>query len=101
MALRDSAALAVFYQCSDRRVRIAAVPPASPEDLLQASLLFNGGMQRLFAGEDLPPLAMWYKLFKRLDDDGSGVMSYNEMVGMTRNVLRLDEKALPLQGLQV
>ena len=37
----------------------------------------------------------WFRLFKLMDDDGSGRISYHELIGMIREELRLDAHDLP------
>lgn len=58
------------------RRSVFAVQPATDEQVLQASQVLNAGMERHFAGEMMSPLMMWFKLFKLVDDDGSGIISY-------------------------
>ena len=37
----------------------------------------------------------WYRLFKRVDGDGSGAISYNELRRLVREELKLTPKQLP------
>ena len=42
----------------------------------------------------------WFKLFKHMDDDGSGKMSYIELSGMVREELHLTPQDLPEKTLK-
>lgn len=58
------------------RRSVFSVQPATDEQVLEASQTLNAAMERHFAGEMMAPLTMWFKLFKLVDDDGSGIISY-------------------------
>ena len=47
-----------------------------------------------------PAARGWYKLFKHMDDDGSGRISYAELEDMVRNELLIRPKELPDQQLK-
>ena len=42
----------------------------------------------------------WFKLFRHVDADGSGLISYGEFAGMVRDVLKLPSRALPERRLR-
>ena len=42
-----------------------------------------------------PNARSWYKLFRHIDDDGSGRVSYAELVDLLRNELNVSKKELP------
>ena len=45
----------------------------------------------------IPSKVSWFRLFKHMDDDGSGLISFNEFEGMVREELLLGEKELPVK----
>ena len=51
------------------------------------SLEFNRRMHKLFPGS-----AAWYKLFKEMDDDGSGKITFSELLDMVRSELEFSKK---------
>ena len=51
------------------------------------SVEFNRRMHKLFPGN-----AAWYKLFKQMDDDGSGKITFTELLDMVRNELEFTAK---------
>ena len=48
----------------------------------------------------IPSKVSWFRLFKHMDDDGSGLISYKEFAGMVREELLLGEKELPEKTLK-
>ena len=75
---------------------LKAVEAASDEEVTALSKLLN---EALVIIPD-PAARLWYKLFKVMDDDGSGRISYAELAGLVRTQLRLDKTALPDARLQ-
>lgn len=75
---------------------LAAVEAASDEEVTALSKLLN---EALVIIPD-PAARLWYKLFKVMDDDGSGRIAYAELSSLVRNQLRLDRSALPEARLQ-
>ena len=75
------------------RRSVFAVQPATDEQVLQASQVLNAGMERHFAGEMMAPLTMWFKLFKLVDEDGSGIISYQAHTRRHRRIC--PPRALP------
>ena len=47
----------------------------------------------------IPSKVSWFRLFKHMDDDGSGLISFKEFEGMVREELLLGEKELPVKQL--
>jgi len=97
VATKDS-----IKQDMDRRVgrdvtaKVADVAAASGDETRSLSEQFNAKMSDIF----LPDERNWYRLFKRVDLDGSGRISYTEFSAMVRDELRLASKALPEKSLQ-
>ena len=52
------------------------------------SLEFNRRMHKLLVGS-------WYKLFKQMDDDGSGKITFDELLDMVRYPYNTPTLALP------
>ena len=74
---------------------VLSAPAASRDALREASVLYNDAMARLSKGESL----QWFKLFRTIDEDDSGLIQYGEFVRLTRSVLRIGEWELPLREL--
>ena len=62
---------------------LQAVEPADEDEELSLSRLLN---EKLSIFPD-PNARSWYKLFRHIDDDGSGRVSYAELVDLLRNEL--------------
>ena len=75
---------------------LALEPPASAEVVQQLSEQLNAKMA-MFPD---PQTRSWFKLFKHMDDDGSGRISYAELEDMVRNELLIRPKELPDQQLK-
>ena len=78
-------------------------PPAEPklseadielqrQQVQRMSLRLNRRMAQL---EPDPLKRSWYRLFKHMDDDDSGKITYQELAEMVRGELELDKKELP------
>lgn len=77
-----------------QRLERDEVPPATNEELLQMSAKFNAAIEK--AGIN------FYRLFKQMDGDDSGRISFKELARMVRVELQLPRAELPhvkLQGL--
>ena len=61
------------------------LPPASQEELAELAELFHHSLDG----------RAWFVLFKAVDDDGSGRISYAELKRGCRSFLSLDSRALP------
>ena len=66
--------------------------PAAEEDVAVLAQQLNGRVCELI---DDPRSRQWFKLFKHMDDDGSGRISYKELLGMIREELMLKPADLP------
>ena len=64
----------------------------------QLSALLNTAQQRVVPAWETPS---WFKLFRHVDSDGSGLISYDEFVEMVRNDLKLSARVLPEARIQV
>jgi Ca2+-binding EF-hand superfamily protein len=73
------------------------VPPATDDEVRELSQQFNAAMARRAkdVGSD-----NFYRLFKHMDIDGSGRISYVELQRMVREELKLSRTALPKEKLQ-
>ncbi len=78
--------------------RIAQMEPATDDEVEALSVMFN---KRLIAQMDLPkstsevPSGSWYRLFRRIDLDDSGRISFAELEQMARGELGLGQRLLP------
>jgi len=77
----------------DIKSTMEGVPPATAAELQALSVSFNRKMLALQEKEG--GSFTWFKLFKRMDDDGSGQISYVEFAGMVREQLGLSLQELP------
>ena len=68
------------------------VAPASPDDVLALSTLFNNRLAEMY--ED-PALRQWFKLFRHMDDDNSGRITYSELARTVREEMQLPPRKLP------
>ena len=74
----------------------AGAPRATAEELLALSVSLNQRMHALQEGGT----ASWFKLFKHMDDSGSGQVSYSDLAAMVRGELRLSPQELPERRLK-
>ncbi len=70
------------------------VPPATPAELLELSTLFNAQMAAL-RPRDASDGRNFYRLFKHMDLDGSGRVSFKELARMIRDELQLSRADMP------
>ena len=81
---------------SDVTVKLADVEKASQEDMRALSVRFNVRMLDI-----LPPGEQeWFSLFKAVDTDKSGRISFEEFASMIRGPLKLSKDKLPKLKLQ-
>ena len=66
--------------------KMASHRPADDEALRSCSLLLNARLRDRFPP---PATCSWFKLFTLVDDDGSGKISFDELVRMVRGELQL------------
>ena len=70
---------------------------ADAEEVVQLSMELNA---RLAIIAPDPKSRTWFSLFRYMDEDDSGLISYHELVRMVRNHLKLENDAMPLSRLQ-
>ncbi len=66
-------------------------PRASEEELVDISILLNEAQRSIVPHWETPS---WFKLFRHVDSDGSGLISYDEFAHMARVDLKLSEEQL-------
>ena len=71
---------------------MANEPRATLNEIHEMSTRLNLAQQRLVPAWET---ASWFKLFRHVDADGSGLISYAEFVDMVRDDLQLAEAQLP------
>jgi len=71
-------------------------PRASDDEILTLSEALNGRMAELQAGE----VVSWFKLFRHMDEDGSGLIDYAEFSRMVRDELGVPPHELPERALK-
>ena len=83
----------------DRRVgrdlleRIQSVPMASQEEMVSLAEQLQGSLDDHRSGS-------WFLLFREMDEDGSGRISYSELKSACRKILNLTQSSLPDSKLQ-
>ena len=90
LAARNNAAHAEVRARVDQtslRNELKSAPKATDEQILKLAEACNKQLLVNTAGEDVGP--SWYRLFKSVDRDGSGQISFDEFVIMLRQDLRL------------
>ena len=82
------------------KTAMAGVTRATDEEVVELSRQFNAavaGIAGITAKGD-PATPSWFKLFRHVDADGSGLIAYDEFVEMVRGVLRLSDARMPEPG---
>ena len=71
--------------------------PATDEEVRDLASKLTDKMNQLFSTvhNGVKSKVTWFRLFKHMDDDESGLISYGEFAGMVREELLLDSSALP------
>ena len=71
--------------------------PATEEEVQDLASKLTDKMHQLFSTvhNGVKSKVSWFRLFKHMDDDASGLISYIEFAGMVREELLLDSHALP------
>ena len=71
--------------------------PATDEEVQHLASKLSTKMHELFSTtyNGIPSKVSWFRLFKHMDDDGSGLISFKEFEGMVREELLLGHKELP------
>merc|ERR1719460_1695905 len=62
------------------------------EAMLYIALRMSVEMEHMFRGEDKS--GIWFRIFKEVDDDHSGVITYDELLKVIRNVLKMKKADL-------
>ena len=78
------------------KITNAGIRPASDEDLVWLSGLLNRELVRIAES----PNPEWYRLFKEMDADNSGLISYTELRDLIRQKLKVRKHVLPDRKLQ-
>ena len=96
------AAKAEMDKLLDKGIAQSGIGKASQEEVKQLAARLYEKMHQLFAvvHNGVPSKVSWYRLFKHMDDDESGLISFVEFADMVRNELRLDDKELPEKQLK-
>jgi len=81
----------------DLKAAMANKPRASDEDIALLSRRLNKRLRELVKP---PATPSWFKLFRHMDDDGSGKISFAEFSGMIRDELRLLPSDVPNRTLK-
>ena len=76
---------------------MADAPRASADELKEVSALMNVAQRAIVPPWESPS---WFKMFRKVDGDGSGLISYDEFVEMVRGDLQLSAKVMPQARLQ-
>ena len=76
----------------DVAASMANEPRATLDDVTEISLLLNEAQRKIVPAWQS---ASWFRLFKYVDTDGSGLIAYDEFAAMVRDILRLSTRALP------
>ena len=79
--------------------RLASVPVATDEEVIAASKVLNDAMGA--ALRDIDPAARsFFKLFNRMDDDGSGKAAYVEFESLIRVDMHVTKQELPTRQVE-
>ena len=81
----------------DRDITTSGLPKASVAEVRELALLLHDKMHQLFSvvNNGVPTKVSWFRLFKHMDDDESGLISYTEFEGMVREELLLGPRQVP------
>ena len=71
--------------------------PASDETVTKVAVLLNVRLRQLYVD---PSKRSWFKLFREVDTDGSGLISFDEFTTMVRKQLQLSARELPAASLR-
>jgi Ca2+-binding EF-hand superfamily protein len=70
---------------------------ASPEEVAEISRMLNVAQRSVVPPWETPS---WFKLFRYVDGDGSGLICYEEFEEMVREVLKLSRSSMPEERLR-
>lgn len=79
-------------------MQLEKVSPASAEVVLGLSEKMNAQLEKMYPFH--PDRRQWFRLFKAMDEDGSGRIGYQELAWMVREKLHMSAKALSEPQLQ-
>lgn len=81
---------------TEMKVELAAAGVALPTDEELTPIAENlvNWIEDYKHNENLPPSMSWANLFRTLDEDGSGFVSYDELVKVFRSRLKVDKKMM-------
>ena len=65
---------------------------ASKAEVAEVSAMLNVAQQSIVKPWETPS---WFKLFRHVDRDGSGLVAYDEFCAMVRDVLKMPERDMP------
>lgn len=68
------------------------------DPVYELSAMLNAAHKRVVPHWETPS---WFKLFRQVDSDGSGLISFDEFVEMVRTDLKLSPRALPERALRI
>ena len=73
-----------------------------PDDaaLTELSVKYNGWIETYRHDQRLPASATWYNLFAELDKDGDGMITFDELVQVTRSKLGKGETSMPVNTIK-
>ena len=76
--------------------------PAAEEQVVWLASVLHAKMHQLFSvvNNGVPTKVSWFRLFKHMDDDESGLISYAELADMARSELYLSTHQLPEKTLR-
>ena len=80
----------------------AGVKPPDDDDQLKISTLINAGFEkyRVDQGERVQGTMTWGALFRQVDADGSGVVTFDELEDCIRGKLKIDKKTVSSKKLK-
>ena len=82
----------------DVAAKLAAVAPASDEEVQALAERFHRALRQIFPGP--AEARAWYKLFSYMDEDRSGRITYDELQKMVRSRLELGNDVMPATKLR-
>jgi len=84
------------------RQELAAADVEIPgdEQLTALSRIFNEWIEDLRHNKGMAASHSWYNLFKEMDEDGSGFLTYDELSDVVRHKLKKGQKAFPEDALK-
>ena len=84
-----------------RDLKAQGIPLPTDDELLQLSAKFNAWIESYRYDHQLPPTHSWFNLFSQVDLDGSGQISFDELITCVRRDLRKGPNVISHQQLKV